>query len=59
MSIDDSGLGQLLIRMAILPVFCSNLCNNDDDDDANNNDDDGDLRAAAKVVETTPVAHAA
>ena len=34
--------------------------NNDDDDDANN-DDDGDenLRAAAKVVETTPVAHAA
>ena len=61
MSIGDSGLGQLLIRMAILPVFCSNLCNNDDDDDANNNDDDGDenLRAAAKVVETTPVAQAA
>ena len=47
------------------PALCGNddtvTYNNDDDGDANNNDDDGDenLRAAAKVVETTPVAHAA
>ena len=54
MSIDDSGLGQVLIMMIILPAFYSNLYNNDDDDDGDCN-----LRAAAKVVETTPVAQAA
>ena len=65
LSIDDSGLGQVLIMMMILPAFCVNdgtvICNNDDDDDNNDDDDDGDynLRAAAKVVETTPVAQAA
>ena len=58
MSIDDSGLGQVLIMMIILPAFYSNdhtvTYNNDDDDDGDCN-----LRAAAKVVETTPVAQAA
>ena len=46
--------------MIILPAFYSNdhtvtYNNNDDDDD----DGDCNLRAAAKVVETTPVAQAA
>ena len=44
--------------MIILPAFCGNdhtvTYNNDDDDDGDCN-----LRAAAKVVETTPVAQAA
>ena len=65
MSIDDTGIGQVLILTINPPALCGNddtvTYNNDDDGDANSNDDDGDenLRAAAKVVETTPVAHAA
>ena len=47
-----------MIMMINLPAFCSK-----DDTVTYNNDDDGDgnenLRAAAKVVETTPVAQAA